>query len=238
MDEVPHQRPLVVDLVIETDDVLPHHDGLYPGYRYLIGTGIGLGKGPCAEDPDCVLVDQSCWNAVIGKGRARREPVGGIQCEARWIGCLWHADDVVPNGTIRAGHVIGCAGEALWGDVSECGAGSWEVGRGNRLLQGRSAGLDNFAPFLIDEEECPIPAGVIKVRNCERAADVASEDVLAQLGLLVDRAVGVAIEVVMCVEEIVSVVLPKLAVEARAALFGDHCDGATRRDAIVRRIIG
>src|ERR1019366_10156489 len=131
--------------------------------------------------------------------------------------------------------------EGAWGksggNVGEILAGFGNVGSIDGVLYVGAGTVEDLAPFFVPEEECLPLAGVVDVRNEERSADVAAEDVVVDGGTRCDRG-GELVEVAVRVVGGAAIEFEEFAVDDLGAAFERKTHGGARGDAVVGRVVG
>jgi len=141
------------------------------------------------------------------------------------------------GGVVGGGVDVGHADVALCFSGVECRRDIGQVLAGDRAVSvvergivGSAGAGENLAPFLVDEEEGLLTAGVVDVRNKDGPADVSAVDVVVNVGQAAgDGLLGVVVGS--------PVELVQFAVELLGAALERKAHGGARGDTVVRRVV-
>ena len=232
MNVVTQNLPLVIDAVIHADQLFGHVDRV--GQR---GDRVGRGRIGLMRKQGAIQVGNTI--AVKQAGRNDLEAAGvGLERFARSQTCsgqLVLEDCIRHLGSGRSIQHLAFRVQGLV--ILQVLAGGRAVRIRNRRVDVRLATLNDTAPFLVVEEEGLALRLVVNVRNEQRSAQVAAEDVLTELRNRGNRTI-VLVEEVVGIKGVITSELVRFAVVLlRAALEREAHRGAGG-DTVIRRIVG
>ena len=166
VDVASHQVKLIVDVVVDANRIFPHVRRLLRRgdelWRVSGGVNVWLRDGACAHEEHRIRIQRGSRDGV----RIGLTGCSGSAHNREWSTC----------GGVEQGET---AGSAIPLRVSKISPGSGKVLSRDCVLGSSVRTLDELTPLFRPEEEGLISGAVVKMRDDDRAADIAAENIQA-----------------------------------------------------------
>ncbi len=204
VDVASHQVELIGDVVVDANRIFPDVGRLLGRGNELWGVAgwvdVWFRDGACAHEEHGIRIQRGSRDDVCISLPAQRSATAHDR-EWRTCGRVEH------SGTFRSAIPLG---------IGKISPGSGKVLSRDCVLGSSVRTLDVLAPLFRPEEEGLIPGAVVKMRNDDRAADIAAVNIQPQLGA---GSVCLLVEVVAGIQIVVADKLPQAAVEGSWCRF-------------------